>query len=67
MDMEELRDRIRYIEMCKIKEEELDIILSGVICQEYIIMSDVKCICGYCDGKVGNACGMSDRAYWVLK
>ena len=53
--------------MCKIKEEELDIILSGIICQGYIIMSDDKCICGYCDGEIGDICNKSDSVYWVLK
>lgn len=67
MDMEELRDRIRFIEICKRKGEEVDMVLSGRICQEYSIMSDDKCICGYCDGKVDNTCGMSDRAYWVFR
>ena len=67
MNIEELRDRIRYIEMCKIKEEELDIILSGRICQEYSIMSDDKYICGYCDGEIGDICNKSDSAYWVLQ
>lgn len=67
MDMEELRDRIRFIEICKREGEEVDMVLSGRICQEYSIMSDDKCICGCCDGEIGNACGMSDRAYWVFR
>ena len=67
MDMEELRDRIRFIEMCKREGEEVDMVLSGGICQEYSIMNNDKCICRYCDGVVGNTCGMSDRAYWVFR
>ena len=66
MDMEELRDRIRFIEMCK-TEEEVDMVLSGRICQEYSIMSDDKCSCGYCDGELGDICNKSDRVYWVLR
>ena len=67
MDMEELRDRIRFIEMCKTEGEEVDMVLSGRICQEYSIMSDDKCICGYCDVEIGDICNKSDRVYWVLQ
>ena len=67
MDMEELRDRVRFIEMCKTEGEEVDMVLSGRICQEYSIMSDDKCICGYCDGEIGDICNKSDRVYWVLQ
>ena len=67
MDMEELRDRIRFIEICKRECEEVDMVLSGRICQEYSIMSDNKCICGYCDGKIGDICNKSDRVYWVFQ
>ena len=67
MDMEELRDRVRFIEMCKTEGEEVDMVLSGRICQEYSIMSDDKCICVYCDGEIGDICNKSDRVYWVLQ
>ena len=67
MDMEELRDRIRFIEMCKTEGEEVDMVLSGRICQEYSIMNNDKCICEYCDGGIGDICNKSDSVYWVLK
>ena len=67
MDMEELRDRVRFIEMCKTEGEEVDMVLSGRICQEYSIMSDDKCSCVYCDGEIGDICNKSDRVYWVLQ
>ena len=67
MDIEELRDRVRFIETRKREGEEVDMVLSGRICQEYSIMSDDKCICGYCDGVIGTTCGMSDRVYWVFR
>ena len=67
MDMEELRDRIRFIEICKTEGEEVDMVLSGRICQEYSIMSDDKCSCVYCDGEIGDICNKSDRVYWVLQ
>ena len=67
MDMEELRDRVRFIEMCKTEGEEVDMVLSGRICQEYSIMSDDKCSCVYCDGEIGDICNKSDRVYWVLR
>ena len=67
MDMEELRDKVRFIEMCKTEGEEVDMVLSGRICQEYSIMSDDKCSCVYCDGEIGDICNKSDRVYWVLQ
>ena len=67
MDIEELKDRVRFIELCKIEGEEVDMVLSGRICQEYIIMSDDKCSCVYCDGEIGDICNKSDSVYWVLK
>ena len=67
MDMEELRDKVRFIEICKREGEEVDMVLSGRICQEYSIMSDDKCICVYCDGEIGDICNKSDRVYWVLQ
>ena len=67
MDMEELRDRIRFIEICKTEGEEVDMVLSGRICQEYSIMNNDKCICEYCDGEIGDICNKSDSVYWVLK
>ena len=67
MDMEELRDKVRFIEICKTGGEEVDMVLSGRICQEYSIMSDDKCSCVYCDGEIGDICNKSDRVYWVLK
>lgn len=67
MDMEELRDRVRFIELCKTEGEEVDMVLSGRMCQEYSIMSDNKCSCGYCDGKIGDICNKSDRVYWVFQ
>ena len=62
MDIEELRDRIRFIEICK-----RTMVLSGGICQEYSIMSDDKCSCEYCDSEIGDICNKSDRMYWVLR
>ena len=67
MDMKELRDRIRFIEICKTEGEEVDTVLSGRICQEYSIMSDNKCSCSYCDGKIGDICNKSDSVYWVFQ
>ena len=67
MEMEDLSDRIRFIEICKSVGEEVDMGLSGRICQEYSIMSDDKCICVYCDGEIGDICNKSDRAYWVFR
>ena len=67
MDMEELRDKVRFIELCKTEGEEVDMVLSGRICQEYSIMNNDKCICEYCDGEIGDICNKSDSVYWVLK